>query len=110
MAVSLFCSKEEWTEDIIISYGDIVFNKKTLLTLIDEQHNFSVVVDKNWLKLWEVRMESPINDAETLKLDNNSFLIEIGKKPLSLDQIEGQYIGLIKIKKISSVKLVNFIT
>ena len=41
-------------------------------------------------------MEDPIADAETLKLDAGGDIIELGKKPTSLDDIQGQYMGLIK--------------
>ena len=40
-----------------------------------------------------------LRDAETLKLDPDGNIIEIGKSPKSLDDIQGQYIGLIKISK-----------
>ena len=39
----------------------------------------------------------PLIDAETLKYGDDGRLVEIGKKPISLDEIEGQYTGLIKI-------------
>ena len=43
-------------------------------------------------------MDNPLEDAETLKIKDNS-IIEIGNKANSLNEIEGQYIGLIKISK-----------
>ena len=36
---------------------------------------------------------------ETLKLNEKGNIIEIGNKPKSYKQIEGQYIGLIKLSK-----------
>jgi choline kinase len=44
-------------------------------------------------------MENPLEDAETLKIDDKGHINELGKKPTSYDEIEGQYIGLIKIKQ-----------
>ena len=41
-------------------------------------------------------MENPLTDAETLKISEDGFITEIGKKPKSYDEIEGQYIGLMK--------------
>tara|TARA_B100001989_G_C24415775_1_gene401409 strand:- start:16 stop:741 length:726 start_codon:yes stop_codon:yes gene_type:complete len=99
MVYSLFCSKNEWNDDIIISYSDIIFNAKHLELLINSESNISVIIDKDWRKLWEKRMDDPLLDAETLKLDENDNIIEIGKKPLDYSEINGQYTGLIKIKK-----------
>ena len=48
--------------------------------------------------LWAKRMDNPLADAETLKIQNGK-IIELGKKPKNFKEIEGQYIGLIKISK-----------
>ena len=107
MVHSLFCSKNEWDDDIIISYSDIIFNAKHLELLINSESNISVIIDKDWRKLWEKRMDDPLLDAETLKLDENDNIIEIGKKPLDYSEINGQYIGLIKIKKNALLEINN---
>ena len=56
----------------------------------------SVVINKNWKELWLKRMNNPLNDAETLKLNKKNFIIEIGKKPKNYSEINGQYTGIIK--------------
>ena len=101
MVASLYCARELFNgeTDIIISYGDIVYESKVINALLDSKYNISVIVDKNWYALWEVRMEEPLSDAETLKTDKEDNIIEIGKKPESVKDIQGQYIGLIKISK-----------
>ncbi|EKK0830156.1 sugar nucleotidyltransferase, partial [Campylobacter lari] len=53
------------------------------------------VVDKAWKELWTKRFENPLDDAETLKLKDD-FIVELGKKAKSYDEIQGQYIGLFK--------------
>ncbi|MCO7021394.1 phosphocholine cytidylyltransferase family protein, partial [Vibrio paracholerae] len=55
-------------------------------------------VDRQWQRLWETRMENPLSDAETLKLTDGNRVSEVGKKPTSLDEIQGQYMGLIKVR------------
>jgi choline kinase len=52
-------------------------------------------------------MENPLEDAETLKIKDNK-IIELGKKPNSYEEIEGQYIGLIKISKKILPTIINF--
>lgn len=98
MVSSLFCAKDFMNDDLIISYSDIIYKKEVLDILIQSKNEFSVIIDKNWHQLWSQRMENPLDDAETLKIKNGK-IIEIGKKPKNYDEIEGQYIGLIKISK-----------
>jgi choline kinase len=107
MVSTLFCAKEFMDDDIIISYADIIYKKEVLEKLINSKDDFSVVVDKNWKELWSVRMENPLEDAETLKVKDNK-IIELGKKPNNYDEIEGQYIGLIKISKKVLSKVIKF--
>ena len=106
MVYSLFCAEEEMNDDLVISYADIVFTPKVLKLLILNTDKFVVTIDEQWRELWESRMDNPLNDAETMKIDDSGFIIEIGKQPRSYDEIEGQYIGLFKISK-SIVKKVR---
>lgn len=107
MVSTLFCAKDFMNDDLIISYADIIYQKEILLALINSKNNFNVIVDKNWKELWSVRMENPLDDAETLKIKDGE-IIELGKKPLSYNDIEGQYIGLIKISKKVLPQIINF--
>ncbi len=97
MVHTLFCAEDELAGDVLISYSDIIYTKEAIAPLLACDKDFAVLVDKNWRSLWERRMENPLEDAETLKLNPNGDIIEIGKKAESYDDIEGQYMGLIKI-------------
>lgn len=99
MVYSLFCAEEEFPEngDLIISYGDIVYEDEVVKSLIDCEAPVCVIIDKNWQELWETRFEDPLDDAETLKLTDDGLIKEIGQEPEQMEEIEGQYIGLIKI-------------
>jgi len=100
MVYTLFCAERELEgDDIIISYGDIIYHKSVLSAVMREQASFSVAVDKAFLKLWQQRMENPLDDLETLKYNKKNDIIELGKKAAALDEIQGQYIGLIKIRR-----------
>jgi L-glutamine-phosphate cytidylyltransferase len=98
MVETLFCAKDEFNEALIISYGDIIYDKKVLEKLMKTKENFSIIIDKNWEKLWKIRFDNPLDDAESLKIDNNGYISDIGQKTKKIDEIEGQFIGLIKIQ------------
>lgn len=100
MVYSLFCAENEFpTErDLIISYGDIVYEKSVVEALLNADGAINVVVDLEWNNLWAERFDDPLDDAETLKFDCDNRIQEIGGEPQVMDEIEGQYIGLIKIR------------
>jgi L-glutamine-phosphate cytidylyltransferase len=98
MLETLFCAKNELEGSVIISYGDIIFEKKILDSLINSKEDFSVIIDKKWKEYWFARMDEPIKDAESLKLDSNGYITNIGEPVKNIDEIEGQYIGLMKFQ------------
>lgn len=101
MVYSLFRANElfDGKNDIIISYGDIIYEQKIIDKLILSKNKISVVVDRKWKKLWSLRMSSPMDDIESLKIDSKNYISNIGEKVTNYDQVEAQYIGLIKIRK-----------
>lgn len=85
---------------IIISYADIVYSPRHVEKLISAQGDICLTYDTLWQDLWAYRAEGTTDDiladAETFK-QNDGRLIEIGKKPQNLDEVQGQYMGLIKL-------------
>ena len=98
MLETLFCAKKELHDDIIISYGDIIFEKKILEQLLNSKDDISIIVDKNWEEYWKIRSTNPLEDTESLKLDKNGYITSIGQKVSNLKEVEGQYIGLMKFQ------------
>ena len=109
MLFSLFCAKELFNhkEDLIISYGDIVYSPEILEQLIESTLPISVVVDDNWKEYWESRFENVLDDAESLILKNGDEIVEIGSRVTNVSQIQGQYIGLIKLSGIGRDKFLQ---
>lgn len=99
MVHSLFCAESEMDQDIILSYGDIIYEARVLAALLETPGNIAVAVDKGWQSLWQLRMENVLTDAETMKLNEKGQITELGKKPKTLADIQGQYIGLIRLSR-----------
>ena len=98
MVATLFCAANELHDEVIISYGDIIYEAGVLQSLMDCPHDIAVVVDQGWLSYWQHRFEDPLTDAETLKIDSRGCIQEIGQKANNLNEIAFQYIGLMKFK------------
>ncbi|QZA89098.1 phosphocholine cytidylyltransferase family protein [Salinarchaeum sp. IM2453] len=100
MVYSLFCAADQFPDDrdLVISYGDIVYDESVVESLLDCDASVCVVVDEAWEELWEARFDDPLSDAETLQCDATGQIESIGAEPTDRSDIEGQYIGLIKIR------------
>ena len=108
MVYTLFSAESEMNDDLVVSYADIIYGPEVLEQLIKNENRFVVTVDKNWRELWNIRMEDPLKDAETMKFGNNYNIVELGKKPKSYKDIQGQYIGLFKISNSFLKQVCNF--
>lgn len=107
MVYSLFCA-EDWMaddEDLLIAYGDIVYDPIVMQTLLNTKGDIVLTADLEWQKLWAARAEDFISDAETFRINSAGLVSEVGKRPKSLADIDAQYMGLIKV---SAAKIKDF--
>lgn len=84
------------TDDCIVSYADIVYTSKAIELLRSSTADIAITYHTKFLDLWKDRFDNPLDDIETFKLDGDSNLVEIGRKAKALNEIEGQYMGLLK--------------
>jgi choline kinase len=87
-----------WLESdtCIISYSDIFYEASAISLLLDSEADLAITYDPDWLRLWRLRFDNPLEDAETFVLNPDSTLADIGGKPQSLGEIQGQYMGLLR--------------
>jgi choline kinase len=106
MVSTLFSAEAlmDGADDLLITYGDIIFEPRVLEALLACNAPIALTVDRQWQRYWSLRMENPLSDAETLKRDGDRIL-EVGKKPKGYEEIQGQYMGLIKVRADHAPKL-----
>ena len=107
MVYSLFLTKKLINQDIVIVYGDVVFDDR-IYDLLKPKKNI-LPVNINWLKNWKKRMpfRNIIKDAENLIIKKNN-LFEIGTK-INKDKLpKYQFMGIIKLKKKTFLKCYSF--
>jgi L-glutamine-phosphate cytidylyltransferase len=97
MVSSLACA-ESWLqgEPCIVSYSDIFYSSAAIQSLMASTASLAVTYDPNWLALWTERFGDPLLDAETFRLTPAGTLAEIGEKPTSVEDVQGQYMGLLR--------------
>lgn len=100
MVCSLMCARNLMAaeEDIIISYGDIIYGELVFQRILAAEDDASVIVDDGWYEYWSQRCENPLDDAETLMFDQDDYLTEIGQKTTELAKVQSQYIGLMRFR------------
>lgn len=100
MVYSLMCARSlmEKEEDIVISYGDIIYGEPVFHKILEAGDDISVIVDDGWQEYWSKRCENPLDDAETLMFDQDDYLTEIGQKTTDLSKVQSQYIGLMRFQ------------
>jgi choline kinase len=99
MVSTLMCAAAWLSTDVcVVSYSDIVYEAVAVTTLISaSDSSIAITYDPSWRTLWEARFDDPLSDAETFALGGEGELLEIGSRPTSLDDVEGQYMGLLRI-------------
>lgn len=109
MVASLMCAADllDGRDDVLIAYGDVVYEPQVVEALWGCSEPIGVAVNTAWLKLWQFRMDDPLSDAETLKLDGEGNIIELGKRARSYDDVQGQYMGLVKVRADFALELVE---
>lgn len=99
MVESLMCAKEEFNDDFIVSYSDILFEERLLKGMMDTTADFACGVDDNWKVYWQMRYGRVDFDTESLAIDENDSITELGLESPNLDAISARYIGILKFSR-----------
>jgi choline kinase len=86
---------------VIVSYADIFYRGDLVRGLANAPGALVISYDRQWRRLWTWRFADPLSDAETFRIDASGELLEIGGKTARVEDIEGQYMGLLKITPIA---------
>jgi L-glutamine-phosphate cytidylyltransferase len=97
MVVSLGCAGDWLTsETCIVSYSDIVYHPDVVKALMVANGDLVITYDRLWDGLWAERFADPLSDAETFQVGEDGALLEIGRRAKCREDIQGQYMGLLK--------------
>lgn len=99
MVESLWCARDALAQGALVSYGDIVFSADLAKKMLASPHDISVAIDRRWLQYWQRRFERPLDDAESLAVGPDGCIRSIGKKGVKIEDIEGQYIGMVALRR-----------
>lgn len=90
-------SASSWlmTSPCIISYSDIFYDAAAVEVLRDSNADITLTYSTRFESLWSSRFTDPLADLETFRF-HGDVLTEIGQRPQSFAEVQGQYMGLLK--------------
>ncbi|MGE4158721.1 MAG: NTP transferase domain-containing protein [Planctomycetota bacterium] len=94
MVHSLFCSGTSFRGDVLVSYADILYERRILRALMKSKGLLRVVVDDDFKPYYQHRFGGNLGDAESLVLEG-SMIREIGTPRPDPGKVQGQYLGLV---------------
>lgn len=81
----------------VICYADIVFDRLVLDAALHTSADVSVVVDQDWMRVYEGRDWHPIGEAEKVELRQDGDVAKIGKIEILPNSCAGEFIGMLKV-------------
>ena len=76
---SLLCAIDWFTDDLLITFSDIIYEVSIIQKMIKSKHDFTIAIQKNWKKKYKKRFDHPTTQADKVLIKNNR-ITNIGKK------------------------------
>lgn len=94
---SLMYAAPEMDTAFVASYSDIIYSRSTARRLMASQAAVALVTDRDWRQRYDGRISHPPAQAEKVVIEDGQ-VVRIGKH-LSLDEANGEFIGLVKFSQ-----------
>lgn len=94
-------------EPCLVSYSDIFYDTMAVTALRECRADIAITYDANWRALWTKRFGDPLLDAESFRLNADGTVAEIGRRPESVEDVQGQYMGLLRFSPAGWAELVR---
>ena len=103
---SLVVAESELSDDLLITFGDIIFDEDILDQILSSNSNFGVAIDLNWTKSYEKRIDNPIELAGKVLVKDGIIKQFSEKLPIKKEGfLIGEFLGIIKLNNASAVIL-----
>jgi len=96
---SLFKAEKYLQGPVYVSYSDIIFTQGVCDKLAYAEGDICLIVDTQYSKIYEGRTLHPLEQAELCELDQEGFVIRVGKCSCSYEKAYGEFIGLAKFSE-----------
>lgn len=97
MVETLMAARQELEGDVLITYGDVIFEDRVLEQMVASTADIAVAVDMDWRPYWMARFGNLETDLETLEMAPGGRITRIGQPALSPEQMHARYVGMIRL-------------
>jgi len=106
---SLMTARSKIVGDVLIMFGDILFEETILQQMLNSKCDIVIAVDKNWEKSYEERPDNPKSEADKVLIKDDK-VIQISAK--NIDEVKndnyvGELLGLMKLSPKGSKILIE---
>ena len=103
------CDNQLLESDCLIIYSDIYYHHSAIRQMLDTEPP-AILNLVNFIEIWKSRFANPLEDLETFVLSKEmNNLVEIGKKPKSKSEIQGQFGGIFSLNPATWKKILRSI-
>lgn len=99
MVASLFCAESEMNSEGLVCYSDILYEKRVLEEVLKTDLDIGVAVDEDYLDYWQARLDNWKDDLETMQINSQGFITELGTPTKSIENAKERYVGILKFSK-----------
>ena len=95
---SLMIAREKIFGDVLIIFGDIIFDCNILRQVLASNDDMSIAIDLDWEKSYDERSDNPKSLADKVLIEDKK-ITKISAKEISLEQKNevGEFLGIIKL-------------
>ena len=97
MVETLMAAREELRGDVLITYGDVIFEDRVLEQMLASTADIGVAVDMDWRAYWQARFGNLETDVETLEMGPAGAITRIGQPDPTPEQLHARYVGMIRL-------------
>jgi len=99
MLDDFYNSIKDLDDDVVLCYGDIIYEPRVLKQAIESQGEVNIVADMDYKEYWTARLGDFRNDLESFVSGKNNKMISLGKANPKDEEIKERYVGIIKFSR-----------
>ena len=106
---SLMAARSKIVGDVLIMFGDILFEETILQQMLNSKCDIVIAIDKDWEKSYEERPDNPKSEADKVLIKDDK-VIRISAKNIKInnnDNDVGELLGLMKLSPKGSKILIE---
>ncbi len=97
---SLISAESEFNDELLIIFGDILFDEDILEQILSSKLDFATAIDLDWTKSYEKRTDNPIELAGKVLVKDGKIIEFSENLPIKKEGfLIGEFLGMIKIQK-----------